>query len=197
MLFRSGTREITQNATGDAAVGHFVPIGPLSPDPITGDAYLLGFAIFPARKNGVVSAISSGPLGPGFAKIAATAISQLRLSLPNQRSRSVFPRRGDPCGRPEHGSAGVRPLRKKTPCGYPVGAAHRAARRSPPHNLIPAAAKTLSIRGAPYFRSSPCRISPQLPPLEKGDRHKRGSNEPQQSQRPAVQIGRASCRERV
>ena len=25
-------------------------IGPLSPDPITGDAYLLGFAIFPARK---------------------------------------------------------------------------------------------------------------------------------------------------
>ena len=140
-------RQSNQNATGDAADGHFVPIGPLSPDPITVDAYLLGFAIFPARKNGVVSAISSGPLGPGFAKIAATAISQLRLSLPNQRSRSVFPRRGDPCGRPEHGSAGVRPLRKKTPCGYPVGAAHRAARRSPPHNVIPAAVKTLSIRG--------------------------------------------------
>ena len=107
-----------------------MPIGPLSPDPITVVAYLLGFAIFPARKNGVVSAISSGPLGPGFAKIAAAAISQLRLSLPNQRSRSVFPRRGDPCGRPEHGSAGVRPLRKKTPCGYPVGAGPGPARRS-------------------------------------------------------------------
>ena len=116
-------RQSNQNATGDAADGHFVPIGPLSPDPITVDAYLLGFAIFPARKNGVVSAISSGPLGPGFAKIAATAISQLRLSLPNQRSRSVFPRRGDPCGRPEHGSASVQPPQKEgTVSSFAVGA---------------------------------------------------------------------------
>ena len=51
-----GTREITQNAAGDAADGlrlRFAPprsIGPLSPDPITGDAYLLDFPALPARK---------------------------------------------------------------------------------------------------------------------------------------------------
>ena len=33
-------RQSNQNATGDAADGHFVPIGPLSPDPITGDVLL-------------------------------------------------------------------------------------------------------------------------------------------------------------
>ena len=49
-------RKRRQNATGDAADGlrlRFAPprsIGPLSPDPITGDAYLSGLAIFPARK---------------------------------------------------------------------------------------------------------------------------------------------------
>ena len=49
-------RQSRQNATGDAADGlrlRFAPprsIGPLSPDPITGDAYLLDFAALPARK---------------------------------------------------------------------------------------------------------------------------------------------------
>ena len=49
-------RQSNQNAAGDAADGlrlRFAPprsIGLLSPDPITGDAYLSGLAIFPARK---------------------------------------------------------------------------------------------------------------------------------------------------
>ena len=43
-------RQSNQNAAGDAADGHFVPIGPLSPDPVAGNAYLLDFAAFPARK---------------------------------------------------------------------------------------------------------------------------------------------------
>ena len=46
------------------------------------------------------SAIQSGPLGPGYAKIVAAAAPQLRLALPNQRSRCGSRRRGDPCGRP-------------------------------------------------------------------------------------------------
>ena len=57
-------------------------------------------AEFPARKNGVASALPSGPLGPGFAKIAAGAIQKLRLGFPNQRSRCWIRRRGGPCGRP-------------------------------------------------------------------------------------------------
>ena len=49
-------RQSNQNAAGDAADGlrlrFALPrsIGLLSPDPITGDAYLSGLAIFPARK---------------------------------------------------------------------------------------------------------------------------------------------------
>ena len=49
-------RKRRQNAPGDAADGlrlRFAPprsIGPLSPDPITGDAYLLDFPALPARK---------------------------------------------------------------------------------------------------------------------------------------------------
>ena len=54
--FLSQRWERNQRIAGDAADGlrlRYAPprsIGPLSPDPITGDAYLLGFAIFPARK---------------------------------------------------------------------------------------------------------------------------------------------------
>ena len=72
-----------------------------TPDPITGDAYLSGLAIFPARKKGVASAIPFGPLGPGFAKIAAGAVQLPRLSLPSQRYWCWIRRRGDPCGRPQ------------------------------------------------------------------------------------------------
>ena len=43
--------KVTKGSPGDAADGHFVPIGPLTPGPpLRGDAYLSGFAKFPARK---------------------------------------------------------------------------------------------------------------------------------------------------
>ena len=80
---------------------------------------------FRRAKSEWLSAILSGPLGPGFAKITATAVPQLRLALPSKCSRSVFRRRGDPCGRPEHGPASVRPLRKEGWASvFAVGAAH-------------------------------------------------------------------------
>ena len=76
------------------------PYSPYPRSPITGDALLFDVAEFPARKNGVASALPSGPLGPGFAKIAADAVQKLRLGFPNQRSRCWIRRRGGPCGRP-------------------------------------------------------------------------------------------------
>ena len=43
--------KVTKTPLGDTADGHFVPIGPLTPGPpLRGDAYLSGFAKFPARK---------------------------------------------------------------------------------------------------------------------------------------------------
>ena len=45
-------------------------------------------------KSERLSAVPSGPLGPGFAKIAAAAAPQPRLALPNQRLRRGFRRRG-------------------------------------------------------------------------------------------------------
>ena len=76
------------------------PYSPYPRSPITGDALLFDVAEFPARKNEVASALPSGPLGPGFAKIAADAVQKLRLGFPNQRSRCWIRRRGGPCGRP-------------------------------------------------------------------------------------------------
>ena len=49
---------------------------------------------FRRAKSERLSAVPSGPLGPGFAKIAAAAAPQPRLALPNQRLRCDFRRRG-------------------------------------------------------------------------------------------------------
>ena len=49
---------------------------------------------FRRAKSERLSAVPSGPLGPGFAKIAAAAAPQPRLALPNQRLRRGFRRRG-------------------------------------------------------------------------------------------------------
>ena len=93
-------RQRNQSAPGDGSGWALRAHIRLTPDPITGDALLLDVAGFPARKKGVASAIPSGPLGPGFAKIAAGAVPHLRLGFPNQRSWSGFRCRGDPCGGP-------------------------------------------------------------------------------------------------
>ena len=52
---------------------------------------------FRRAKSECLFAIQSGPPGPGCAKIAADAVPHLRLSLPNQRARSV----GAAFGRPQ------------------------------------------------------------------------------------------------
>ena len=57
---------------------------------------------FRRAKSEWLSAVQSGPLGPGFSKIAAGTVPLLRLALPNQRSRSVFRRRGGPMWPPAH-----------------------------------------------------------------------------------------------
>ncbi len=49
---------------------------------------------FRRAKSERLSAVPSGPLGPGFAKIAAAAAPQPRLALPNQRPRCGFRCRG-------------------------------------------------------------------------------------------------------
>ena len=49
---------------------------------------------FRRAKSERLSAVPSGPLGPGYAKIAAAAAPQPRLALPNQRLRRGFRRRG-------------------------------------------------------------------------------------------------------
>ena len=94
-------RQRNQNAAGGRLrMDTSCPYSPYPRSPITGDALLFDVAEFPARKNGVASALPSGPLGPGFAKIAADAVQKLRLGFPNQRSRCWIRRRGGPCGRP-------------------------------------------------------------------------------------------------
>ena len=55
--------------------------------------------------------------GPGFAKFASGALPVSRLSLPNQRSGSVFRCRGGPCGRPNafHSRSRLEKAGRKTP----------------------------------------------------------------------------------
>ena len=98
-FFPSDGKE-TKGSPGDAAGANFVRHDGLPPGPHYG-GYPLGRAEnFRRAKMEWHSAIQSGPLGPGYAKIVAAAAPQLRLALPNQRSQCGFRRRGDPCGRP-------------------------------------------------------------------------------------------------
>ena len=61
----------------------------LPPDPIYG-GYPFGLAEnFRRAKSEWRSAVSPGPLGPGFAKIRTGAVPPPRLSLPNQRYQRV------------------------------------------------------------------------------------------------------------
>ena len=100
--------QFTLRIAGDAADGlrlRFAPprsIGPLSPDPIYGGYPLKWAEHFRRAKSEWPSAIQSGPLGPGFAKIAAGAIPFVRLALPSQRCwcKSWREAQGPPLHRP-------------------------------------------------------------------------------------------------
>ena len=102
--FCTGRKE-PKSRQGVGAIGRNGVAAPASmpPTPWTPvyGGYPLGQAEhFRRAKSEWLSAISSGPLGPGFAKIAAAAVPRLRLTLPSQRSRSVFRRRGGTPGPP-------------------------------------------------------------------------------------------------
>ena len=72
-------------------------------------------------------AVPSGPLGPGFAKIAAAAVPVPRLALPNQRLRCGFRRRGG-CPHP--------PARWNMDCG-PREHPHPSRLRRAPYPFCP------------------------------------------------------------
>ena len=81
--------KVTKTPPGDAADGHFVPIGPLTPGPpFTGVTPWGGQNISGAQNQECLSAVPSGPAG-GLSgkKIGTAAVPLLRLGLPNQRSR--------------------------------------------------------------------------------------------------------------
>ena len=109
-------------------MGTSVPIFALPPAPCLRGPLLRSSAKFPARKIRVTAAIPPGPLGPGFAKIAAGAVPHQRLAWPSKRPGAYsggspkglpYPiqkeflenRRGGVC--PSRGPASVRPLRKR------------------------------------------------------------------------------------
>ncbi len=82
---------------------------------------------FRRAKSERLSAVPSGPLGPGFAKIAAAAAPQPRLALPNQRLRCGFRRRGG-CPHP--------PARWNMDCG-PREHPHPSRLRRAPYPFCP------------------------------------------------------------
>ena len=88
-------------------------VGPLEP-PLRGTRTCKVVQNFRRAKSEWLVRIPTGPLGPGCSKIAAGAVSPLRLDLPS-RWRLVLSCRARPPGRAAYicGPASVRPLRKE------------------------------------------------------------------------------------
>ena len=95
------------------------PLGP----PLRGTRTYRILQNFRRAKSERFFAVPSGPLGPGFAKIAAAAASQPRLALPNQRLRCAFRRRGG-CPHPPAPKCSVSPVGAATR-GRPYGGSGR------------------------------------------------------------------------
>ena len=86
------------------------PYSPTPRTPITGVTPFRWAENFRRAKSGVLECdFSRTHWGPAFAKYTFGAVPLLRLTLPNQRSRSVFRRRGAQCA--PAGCRGRRPLR--------------------------------------------------------------------------------------
>ena len=81
-------RWIGQNAAGDGSRWALRAHIRLSPDPRYGGYLLEQAESFRRAKSEWRSAVSPGPLGPGFTKIRIGAIPPPRLGLPNQRYRA-------------------------------------------------------------------------------------------------------------
>ena len=100
-------RQSNQNATGDGSDEHFVLIVAFPRTPLRGTRTCQVLQCFRRAKFEWLSAVQSGPLGPGYTKILTTALSELRLALPSQRSWCVSWR--EPQGAPlrEIGSVSI------------------------------------------------------------------------------------------
>jgi len=132
----------------------------------------------PASLGFALGAAFGGLLGW---KISNGSVLQLRLALTSQRFWSVFRCRGgyqppesllpsrekvpSVCEADEGGAGMAKAPQRAGQCpaptkgqetyAYAVGAAHWAARRTPPHSLSPATTKALSKRGVPGSRPLP------------------------------------------
>ena len=91
-------------------------------------------------------AVPSGPLGPGFAKIAAAAAPQPRLALPNQRLRCDFRRRGG-CPHPPAPKCSASPVGATLAVARPWG--ERCVRETSSYRKRKSP-KRAAIRGRPY-----------------------------------------------
>ncbi len=126
--------KVTKTPPGTAPDEHFVLIVAFPRTPLRGTRTCQVLQYFRRAKSEWLSAIPSGPLGPGFAKIRTGAVKGVRLALPNQRSRYDFCRRGGPMWPPA--TTGIRPYRNPNmPPSSPSPAAalepHRPQRRAP------------------------------------------------------------------
>ena len=121
--------QFTLRIAGDAADGlrlRFAPprsIGPFSPDPKYGGYPLRWAEHFRRAKSEWQSIFTPGHWALSLQKLGPGTVPQLRLSLPNQRARSVFAVGAAHLGRPGTARWGHRALQKiKRTFGYAVGA---------------------------------------------------------------------------
>ena len=113
-------------------------IGPLSPDPIYGGYPLRWAEHFRRAKSEWQSIFTPGHWALSLQKLGPGAVPQLRLSLPNQRARSVFAVGAAHLGRPGTARWGHRALQKiKRTFGYAVGAGALTRPPSPATQLEP------------------------------------------------------------
>ena len=94
--------KVTKTPPGDAADGHFVPIGPLTPGPpFTGVTPWGGQNISGAQNQECLGAVPSGPLGPGFVENWSWCGSAFAPGFAEPTLPVCFLCRGDPRGRPQ------------------------------------------------------------------------------------------------
>ena len=99
--------KVGKTPPGTAPNEHFVLIVAFPRTPLWGTRTCQVLQCFRRAKFEWLSAVQSGPLGPGYTKILTTALSELRLALPSQRSWCVSWR--EPQGAPlrEIGSVSI------------------------------------------------------------------------------------------
>ena len=87
--FAGSNEGLGKTPPGTAPNEHFVLIVAFPRTPLRGTRTCQVLQCFRRAKFEWLSAVQSGPLGPGYTKILTTALSELRLTLPSQRSWCV------------------------------------------------------------------------------------------------------------